>query len=191
MKKFKILFTCLCISALVTGCNMKEEGRETDQHGETNNRNTGALNIGNSLGNPKLNFTNTNITTNTTNKTGLRIVDEAEDNVQNLDEVKRANIIVANRNAYVAVVMDDDFHGELSPYIEDQIAQQVRATDAAIQNVYISSNRDFVRQMSQYRDQIQNGRPADDINGGFNKMVRRVFNNHERFNPGLIWPFVS
>jgi YhcN/YlaJ family sporulation lipoprotein len=181
MNKFKILFTCLCISVLVTGCNMKEEGRETDQHGEINNRNAGAANIANSLGNPNLNFTKMN-QSNHDNKTGLRVVDEAEENVQNLDEVKRANIIVSNRTAYVGVVMDDDFHGELYPYIEDQIAQQVRDADAAIQSVYISSNRDFVRQMSQYRDQIQNGRKAEGMNGGFNKMVHRFFNHHARIN---------
>jgi YhcN/YlaJ family sporulation lipoprotein len=181
MNKFKILFICLCISVIVTGCNMKEEGRETDDHGEINNRNTGATNIANSLGNPNLDFTNMNHSNHAT-KTGLRVVDEAEENVQNLHEVKRANIIATNRTAYVAVVMDDDFHGELYPYIEDQIAQQVRDTDAAIQNVYISSNQDFVRQMSQYRNQIQNGRKAKGMNGGFDQMVRRVFNNHERSN---------
>jgi YhcN/YlaJ family sporulation lipoprotein len=182
MNKFKILFTSLCISVFVAGCNMKEEGREADVHGEITNRNAGALNVGNSLGNPNLNLDNMNNTSNPVNKTGLRVVDEAEENVQNLHEVKSANIIAADRNAYVAVVMDDDFHGELYPYIEDQIAQQVRDADTSIHNVYISSNRDFVRQMSQYRDQIQNGRNAEGMNGGFNKMVRSVFNNHERFN---------
>jgi YhcN/YlaJ family sporulation lipoprotein len=182
MKKFTIILTCLCISALVAGCNMKEEGSETDQHGEMNNRNAGALNTVNSLGNPDFNFTNTNNQNNTTtNRTGLRVVKEAEDNVQNLHEVKRAEIIAANRNAYVGVVMDDDFHGELYSYVEDQIAQQVRAADATIHNVYISSNRDFVKQMSQYRDQIKNGRPADGTNDEFNKMVRKVFNKHEGF----------
>jgi YhcN/YlaJ family sporulation lipoprotein len=182
MKKFRIILTCLCISVFVAGCNMKEEGRETDQHGEINNRNAGSLNVGNSLGNPNLNLTNMNNTSNNVNKTGLRVVGEAEENVQNLHEVKSANIIAANRNAYVGVVIDDDFHGELSPYIEDQIAQQVRETDATIQNVYISSHPDFVRQMNQYRDQIQIGRKAEGMNGGFNQMVRRFFNNHERVN---------
>jgi YhcN/YlaJ family sporulation lipoprotein len=181
MKTVINILTCLCIAAFVTGCNMKEEGRETDQHGEMSNRNAGALNTVNSLGNPNLNFTKTNTNTTTT-RTGLRVVEEAEDNVQKLDEVKRAEIIAANHNAYVGVVMDDDFHGELYPYIEDQIAQQVRAADGNILNVYISSNHDFVRQMSQYRDQIQNGRKADGLNGGFNTMVRRVFTNHTGVN---------
>ncbi|MCM3694591.1 YhcN/YlaJ family sporulation lipoprotein [Neobacillus niacini] len=182
MKKFRILLTCLCISVLAIGCNMKEEGRATDQHGEINNRNAGSLNVGNSLGNPNFNLTNMNNTPTQVNKTGLRVVNEAEENVQNLPEIKRANIIMANRTAYVAVDMDDDFHSELYPYLEDQIAQQIRDADASIQNVYISSNRDFVRQMSQYRDQIQNGRKAEGMNSGFNEMVHRFFNHHARIN---------
>lgn len=179
MKTVKLILTCFCIAAVVAGCNMKEEGREADQHGEMSNRNFGALDTTNSLGNPNLNFTNTN-TDNT--RTGLRVAKEAEDNVQNLDEVKRAVIIVTNRNAYVGVVMVNDFEGELYPYVEDQIAQQVRAANASIQNVYISTNRDFVRQMKKYRGQIQNGRAADDLNGGFNTMVDRVFNHHQGVN---------
>lgn len=179
MKKIKIIFICLWMSALVAGCNLNDEGRESDQHGEANNRNAGSLNVGNSLGNPNLFLTNTNnnTTTNTANKTGLRVVDEAEENVQNLDEVKRADIIVTNRTAYVAVVLDNDFHGELSPYVEDRIAQQVRAADGNILNVYSSTNRDFVREMREYKDQLQNGRLADGQNGRFNKIVRKFFNH--------------
>lgn len=181
MKAIKPIFACFIICALVTGCNMKEEGRDADQKGEENNRNAGALNIGNSLGNPNLNFTNTRNTTNiNANKPGLRVAADAQDKVQNLPEVEHANIITDNHNAYVAVVMDHDFHGEITPYIEDKIAQQVRETDATIHNVYISTNREFVKQMSQYRDSIQNGRTTTGINDGFNTMVKRVFVNHRR-----------
>jgi len=184
MKTFKLILASLCITVVVAGCNMKEEGREAaDQHGEMSNRNFGALNPVKSLGNPDLNFMNTNNNNNnntTTNRNDFRVLEEAEGNVQNLDEVKRANVIAVNRNAYVGVVMDEDFHGELYPYIEDQIAQQVRAVDASIQNVYISSNDDFIKQMRQYRGQLQSGKTADD--GGFNTMVRRVFYNHQGIN---------
>jgi spore cortex protein len=180
MKAIKQIFTCLFICALITGCTMREEGREADQKGEENNRNAGALNIGNSLGNPNLNLTNTTNTTNmNANKPGLRVATDAQDKVQNLPEVKDATIIVDNHNAYVAVVMDKDFHGEFTSYVEDQIALQVRRADTNIQNVYISTNRKFVAQMNQYRDTIQNGRTTPGITNGFNKMVKRVFVNHK------------
>ena len=158
MKAMKRIFTCLLIGTLVTGCNMKDEGREADKHGKVNNRNSGGINIGNSLGNPNLNLTNTSTTNTNHTHSGLHIENEAEDNVENLPEVKQATIIVLNRNAYVAVEMDDDFHGEMSPFVEDQMAQQVREADANIQNVYISSKRDFITQMRQYRDNLQNGK---------------------------------
>lgn len=180
MKAIKQIFACLLIGTLVTGCNMKEEGRVTDQHGKINNRNSGGINIGNSLGNPNLNLTNTSTNNPITNHSGLHIENEAEDKVENLPEIKQANIIALNRNAYVAVVIDEDFHGEISPFVEDQIAQQVREADANIQNVYISSKRDFIRQMNHYRDEIQNGRSTDGINDGFNSMVGKFFLSHQR-----------
>ncbi len=176
MKAMKQIFTCLLIGTLMTGCNMKEEGRAPDQHGEVNNRNSGGINIGNSIGNPNLNLTNTS--TNTPNHThsGLHIEKAAEDKVTNLPEVKQAHIIVSNRNAYVAVEMDEDFHDEISPFVEDQMVQQVREADPNVQNVYISSKRDFATQMKRYRDNLQNGKSTV----GFSKMVQRFFKNHTR-----------
>jgi YhcN/YlaJ family sporulation lipoprotein len=182
MMAIKQILTCILIGTLVTGCNLKEEGRETDQHGEVNNRNAGGLNIGNSLGNPNLTFTNTSTINTNRNHSGLHVENEAQKKVENLPEVKQANIIVSNKNAYVAIELDDDFHGEISTFVEDQIAQQVREADANVQNVYISSNPDFVRQMRQYREQIQNERQAEGINGGFNKMVDKFFNHHVRIS---------
>ncbi|MEH7178235.1 YhcN/YlaJ family sporulation lipoprotein [Neobacillus vireti] len=180
MKAIKQILFCLLIVILVTGCNMKDEGRENDQHGEINNRNSGGLNIGNSLGNPNLTLTNTS--TNTANNTheGLHVENGAQEKVENLPEVKEATIIVSNRNAYAAVEMDDDFHGEMSSFVEDQIAQHIREADPNVQNVYISGNRDFIKQMSHYRDEIQNGRSTAVINDGFQTMVHKFFLNHQR-----------
>ncbi|NGY89518.1 hypothetical protein F3K44_01925 [Bacillus megaterium] len=41
------------------------------------------------------------------NQTRLEVADKAADRIAKLDEVDSANVIVTNRNAYVAVVLRD------------------------------------------------------------------------------------
>lgn len=50
---------------------------------------------------------------------------------------------MTRRNAYVAAAVNDN-QGQLTREMEDQIAQQVRAADPNIQNVYVSTNPEFV-----------------------------------------------
>ncbi len=180
MKVFRSVSYCLFICVLLAGCNMNEQGNEHNQSGKVDNRQQGARNVGNALGNPNMDFMNNtnkmnNTTTRRNNNARLRVAVDAQDQIENLFEVKHANIIVLDGNAYVAVVMDKDLNGEVSPYIEDEIAAKVRSTDNTIRNVYVSSNPDFVEDMSEYRDKIRSGQSKASLDDEFSKMVKRVF----------------
>jgi YhcN/YlaJ family sporulation lipoprotein len=175
----KHLLVSLFICALVTGCNLKDEGREDDHTGEESNRNFGALNAGHALGGPNFDFMNTTATNNNRNNNArLQVADQAEERVEKLGEVKHTNIIVRNRDAYVGVEMDDDFHGEVTPLIEDQISILVRETDSSIRNVYVSSNSEFVKQMGHYSSRIRSNRRETGLSEDFSKLVHRRFQHH-------------
>jgi YhcN/YlaJ family sporulation lipoprotein len=114
---------------------------------------------------------------NNDNETRMEIADKAADRVAELDEVKTANVIVTNRNAYVAVVLRDGTKGEVTDRLENKIADKVRATDPDIRNVYVSSNPDFVKRMKDYGERINEGDPIKGLFEEFNETVRRVFPN--------------
>lgn len=159
---------------------MNQQGSEHNQKGEVDNRQQGARNVGNALGNTNMDFMNNtnnikNTTTRRNNNSHLRVAGEAQDHIENLFEVKHATIIVLDRDAFVAVVMDNDLNGEVSPRIEDEIAAQVRSTDNSIRNVFISSNPDFVESMSEYGDKIRSGKSKTGLEKEFNEMTKRVF----------------
>ncbi|GAA3315455.1 hypothetical protein GCM10020331_010370 [Ectobacillus funiculus] len=81
----------------------------------------------------------------------MEIADEAADRITELDEVKTANVIVTNRNAYAAVVLRDSAKRRSNRSSQkNKIADKVRAADPNIRNVYVSSNPDFVKRMKDY-----------------------------------------
>lgn len=179
MNVLKHLLVSLFICVLVTGCNLKDEVREDDHTGEESNRDFGALNTGNALGGPNIDFMNNTATNNNINNNArLQVADQAEARVEKLGEVKHANIILRNSDAFVGVEMDDDFNGEVSPLIEDQISILVRETDSSIRNVYVSSNSKFVKQMGQFSSRIRNNTGETGLSEDFSKLVHSRFIHH-------------
>jgi YhcN/YlaJ family sporulation lipoprotein len=110
---------------------------------------------------------------NTDNR--IQIAEQAADKIAQLNEVKQANVLVTNRNAYVAAALDAN--QQLTRDIEDRIAQQVKATDPNIQNVYVSTNPEFVDRIRTYVAEVRQGRPVAGFFEQFSEMVQRIFPN--------------
>ncbi len=91
---------------------------------------------------------------NNNNQTRLEVADKAAARIVKLDEVDTANVIVTNRNAYVAVVLKNEANGEVTDRLKKKISDQVKATDQDIRNVYISSDPDFVNRAEDYGNRI-------------------------------------
>lgn len=180
MKKRKYLFgllsTVLSVGFLF-GCNDKKDEAEPDPTEEPSEQragnarnNNGPLNVGYDP--------NGNDNNNDNNQTRLEVADKAADRIAKLDEVETANVIVANRNAYVAVVLQNGANGEVTDRLEKKIADQVRATDRDIRDVFVSSNPDFVNRMEDYGSRINKGDPVTGLFEEFTETVRRVFPNN-------------
>ncbi|CAM4408621.1 YhcN/YlaJ family sporulation lipoprotein [Paenibacillus alkaliterrae] len=106
----------------------------------------------------------------------VEVADRAAENITKLKGVRQANVLVTRRNAYVAAALDGD-QNKLTRDIEDQIAKQVRAADSDIQNVYVSTNPQFVDRINGYVDDVQQGRPVVGFMEEFNEIVARIFPN--------------
>lgn len=106
----------------------------------------------------------------------FEIADKAADKITKLKGVRQANVLVTRRNAYVAAVLDND-QQQLTREIEDKIADQVRAVDPGIRNVYVSTNPEFTDRINNYVTDVQTGRPVVGFFEQFNDIVARIFPN--------------
>lgn len=106
----------------------------------------------------------------------VQIAQQAADKIVQLPGVSTANVLVTQNNAYVAAVLQDR-NGQMTQDMEGQIAQQVKATDTNIQNVYVSTNPDFVQRVNSYVADVGAGRPVAGFFEQFTEMVTRLFPN--------------
>lgn len=106
----------------------------------------------------------------------IEVADKAAEKITKVKGVDRANVLITRRNAYVAAVLDSN-QNQLTKQIEDQIAQQVRAVDPNIQNVYVSTNPEFIDRINGYVNDVRQGRPVTGFIEQFNEMVERIFPN--------------
>lgn len=165
MKRIGILTMAFFVSVLLLGCGMNKNTTET---GTT----TGTV--------PEENSTPSEVEDKVTdgvgdNESKLEVAKDAANLITELDEVESATVIVTNQNAYAAVVLHDQASEELSQDVEDKIADKVRSANSAIENVYVSINPDFVKQMNDYGDKINEGKPVEGFFEEFSDAIKRVF----------------
>lgn len=106
----------------------------------------------------------------------IEIADRAAEKITKLKGVDQANVLVTRRNAYVAAVLDND-QQQMTRDIEDKIANQVRKVDPDIQNVYVSTNPEFVERINGYVNDVQAGRPVTGFFEQLNEIAARLFPN--------------
>lgn len=70
---------------------------------------------------------------------------------------------------------DADNNNEISDDIKQQISDIVKSIDGDIDNVYVSTNPDFLDSVKNYADQAQNGEPIEGLFDQMGNMIERVF----------------
>lgn len=203
MKKLTMLLMSALVVFVLAACGTNN--KDTTNNGADNNRAT-EEERGNTTNTEKDRNNNTDGNDAVDNgvdhngESRLDLAEDVADKVEDLDEVDSATVILSNRNAYVAVVMDDDRNAntdntgknndntnannntdnvnredELSKDLEDKIADKVREVKTDVDNVYVSLNPDFVERMRGYGTRIQEGEPIEGFFEEFSEAVRNVF----------------
>ena len=163
-KIVQITIGLLLVTSLV-GCG---NGNKNDNANDNNENDTATQETTN---------TNTDQTTeNGTNENEdqkFELADDVADKITEMDEVESANVIVTDNNAYVGVVLKEGV--EESDDLKSKIADQAKATNGNFNNVYVSSNPDFEKQVTEYGDKIRANEPVEGLFEGFTDTVNRVF----------------
>ncbi|WP_017380697.1 YhcN/YlaJ family sporulation lipoprotein [Paenisporosarcina sp. TG-14] len=158
MKKLWMVATIFLISFTLMGCGTREATNDTVNDNTVNET------------------TNDNVETESNmggDESLLELADEAADKVVELDEVDSATVIITNNNAYVGAVLENET--EDMDQIQAKIKEQVEATNANVNNVYVSVNPDFVERMTDYGNKIDEGKPVAGLFEEFNETVQRIF----------------
>lgn len=167
----RITVTLLIIFSLV-GCGAKKN--ETVKNDAVSNDTGTDTNLNNDNNNNDINNgSTTSVNQNNEGNHKLAVADDVADKIANMNEVKSANVIVTNANAYVAVVLKEGTKG--TEAIENKIADEARSANADFKNVYVSMNPDFVKQMNDYGTKIRANEPVAGFFEEFSDAVRRVF----------------
>ncbi|AJH77875.1 YhcN/YlaJ family sporulation lipoprotein [Heyndrickxia coagulans] len=196
MKIAKALLGIGLASGLLMGCG--NNNGAGDNNGNRNNArpvryndtadnndvryNNVRYNTGRTDGNNGADLTNNNGNgNNNNNNNDVRVANRIARSIEDLKEVAQAFVIVTNDNAYVAVLLERNQNNDkLDKKLKNKISKVVKQTDPSINDVYISENPDFFDQMSDYVNDIRNGRPISGFFNQFNDTIQRVFPNGSR-----------
>jgi spore cortex protein len=182
MKKLKWLLIGAAASVLITGCASTNQGSQDGNDGQS-----GTLSM--------RNVTDSDVTDNDNNllddeqndngqngneengsdQNDLRNSEDAQQKVEAMKEVDNAVVITAGSKAYAAVKLANGGKGDVNDEMKKKVSDQVQAADQNINEVFVSSNPDFMERMRGYRDDIQNGNPVRGLFDQFSETVQRIF----------------
>jgi spore cortex protein len=100
-----------------------------------------------------------------------------------IDVIDNAYVLTTDNNAYVAAELDTDSGNrnnnkngdQLTDDVKEQIAAIVKSIDHNIDNVYVSTNPDFMDLVNNYSNDIDNGEPVEGFFDEIGNMIERVF----------------
>jgi len=91
-----------------------------------------------------------------------------------IDPVQTANVLLAGRNAYVAITTKSGQDIDGQPDVKSRIAERVRQLRPEVENVYVSANPDFVSRINGYIEDVNAGRPVAGLFEELNQIVQRI-----------------
>lgn len=150
--------------------NQMRDGNITRTPGNTGTNQTGDMG---------LNQTRDGGTTNQGDN-NYEVADELADRITSeVDSIKRAHVLTTGRNAYVAATLNDGqsngTDGQVSDKIEREVEEVVKDQMDGINNVYVSTNPDFVDLTTNYRNDVDRGRPVEGFFEQMGEMIQRIF----------------
>jgi spore cortex protein len=98
-----------------------------------------------------------------------------EEEVESMNEVGHATVVLQNKDAYVAVELNQKGTPSLNEKLKNQMVGIIRTTDPEVNNIYISNNTDFNARMQGISRDIERGIPEKDIGESFSQTVKKIF----------------
>jgi spore cortex protein len=173
----------------ITGNMQNNQGRVQDRNQDNNDNNLNTRNNGNNLntgnaGNTGNNGNNGNTQNNQNGQNGqYDVSDQAAERISNdVKGIDQVYVLTTENNAYVAAELNANNQqnnqggeNEVSDKVRSQITKIVKSVDKDIDNVYVSTNPDFVNLTNNYVNDVENGDPVQGFFQEFGNMVDRIF----------------
>ncbi|MDP1416972.1 YhcN/YlaJ family sporulation lipoprotein [Peribacillus simplex] len=176
---YKAIVSSAMMALVITGCSPNDNEGASENLG-LNRTHQDNLDNPMNVNDTRQNVNNNNNANNNNNNDNdindIRVSDDISNRVEALKEVNNASVIVTENNAYVgAVLKDGGGDRDISNDLKERVADTVREADPSVDQVYVSTNSDFVQRMEGYANDIENGKPVAGFAEEFRELVTRIF----------------
>ncbi|MDC3417687.1 YhcN/YlaJ family sporulation lipoprotein [Aquibacillus salsiterrae] len=111
----------------------------------------------------------------------FEVADRVAERITNeMNEIERVYVFTTDNNAYVAAEIDNQTNnrttnGDVSDSLKRNISRVVKSVEKDIDNVYVSTNPDFVNLSNNYARDAQRGEPVEGFFDQMGEMIDRIF----------------
>ena len=115
--------------------------------------------------------------TNTANQSNAEARQQARDISQQVDQVegvKRSNVVVAGNTAYIGLDIKADIENEQTKAVEEEVIKRVQGNETNITTVFVSSDADTFTRLKNINKGLDDGMPASSFANELGEIARRI-----------------
>ena len=130
-------------------------------------------NMGNGLTSPMISE-DPEATGVTTVSTARRAIEQIEDELERLSEVKDAEVILAGNNAAVALEFDEQYKGGVDDRLREIVQERINGVISGVTNVVVTADEALMDQIETLGERLEAASDIADIQNELNAIINKI-----------------
>ena len=110
----------------------------------------------------------------TTVSDARKAIEEIEDELERLSEVDDAQVVIAGKNAAVALEFEPEYQGEVDDRLREIVKERIGSVISGVENIAITTDRALMEQLETLGDRLEGAADMADIQNELNAIINKI-----------------
>ena len=110
----------------------------------------------------------------TTVSDARKAIEDIEDELERLSEVDDAQVVIAGKNAAVALEFEPEYQGEVDDRLREIVKERIGSVISGVENIAITTDRALMEQLETLGDRLEGAADMADIQNELNAIINKI-----------------
>jgi len=110
----------------------------------------------------------------TTVSDARKAIDDIEDELERLSEVDDAQVVIAGKDAAVALEFDSQYQGGVDDRLREIIRERIAGVISGVENIAITTDQTLMEQLEALGDRLEGAADMADIQSELNAIIKKI-----------------
>ena len=103
-----------------------------------------------------------------------KAIEDIEDELERLSEVDDAQVVIAGKNAAVALEFEPEYQGEVDDRLREIVKERIGSVISGVDNIAITTDKAIMEQLETLGDRLEGAADMADIQNELNAIINKI-----------------